>query len=71
MKHTHADQGIGDIANCVQSDLGSDSMFRSVNVQVCKKKEKRGNKKSPVPYFLCCYFNYVLFELSLIRTNMS
>lgn len=40
MKHTVTDQGIGDTAHCVQSDLGSDSMFRSVNVQVCKKREK-------------------------------
>lgn len=53
-KHTrtHADQGIGDIAHCVQSDLGSDSMFRSVNVQVCKKKGKGGTR---IVLFLICF----------------
>lgn len=51
MKHTHADQGIGDIANCVQSDLGSDSMFRSVNVQVCKKKREKGEQEKSCSLF--------------------
>lgn len=52
--HTHADQHA--LTQCVQQDLESDSMFRSVEVQVCRK-EKRQRKNSPVSYFLCFYFN--------------
>lgn len=54
---------------CAEGNPDHGSMFRSVQVQACKR-----DKSTPAPYFLCCYFHhlpiYNWFKLEVKSSRM-